>query len=756
MNSRQPSTPVLLTRELCGAAVLYAVLTMVMAYPLSMMANRAVSVDVPDTHLYIWTLAWDVHAFVHQPLSIFDANIFYPKHDTLAYSENLIGSALFAAPILWITGNPVLALNAVSLLSCVLCGVGAYVLGRRIGMTGAAAALAGIVFAFSPPRFLRFNQTHLTAVQWIPFALASLHQYLDNGRRRDLLLATGFTTLQILSSGHGGVFLILAILLLAAYRLVLGQPILLVRRLRDFGLAGALLLTPAVLVLLPYRRAQAEEVALRRALDGWDTPIESFLASPTRVDVFLQSLLTKRHINEAAGAWLFPGVLPVLLALVAVTAGLITLVHERRHCLSTNSESIAARATATRLIGPAVVTSVLVWTLLTFASGFLRAGDGLSISRPGKNTVIYAGYLSVLRSGSYTYAVGGEQRCRVVVDNLQVYERAGTAPARSSDRSVQLTSGPHRVLVECIRDGAEVPLDWQWRRAGDSAGYRPVPEWMLSSRPAATVMGVGALIVRRARPAAAFVSALALVTAAARFIARRRRRWFEQGARHHGHAMLFYVLLTVVSVALALGPPYGLWQFVYWLPVLNFIRASARFMILGVLAVAVLAGIGADWLIRQLHGPGRGAAALALGALLVAEFWLVPFTGVPFRLDVPAADRWVARQPGSFAIAEVPVEPFERYQTTYMLHSTIHWQKTVHGYSGIRPTMHDELYRQLRGFPSDASVGALTRLGIKYVVVHASQFSPEQRRSVEARLPTFHQLELEYTDPDSSVYSIRR
>jgi hypothetical protein len=34
------------------------------------------------------TLAWDTHAFT-TPLSIFDANIYYPERHTLAYSENL-------------------------------------------------------------------------------------------------------------------------------------------------------------------------------------------------------------------------------------------------------------------------------------------------------------------------------------------------------------------------------------------------------------------------------------------------------------------------------------------------------------------------------------------------------------------------------------------------------------------------------------------------------------------------------------------
>ena len=231
-----------------AAAALYVALTFLLAYPLSVTANRALPSDNPDGHLFMWTLAWDTHAFVHQPLSIFDANIFYPNRDSLAYSENLIGSAFFAAPVLWLTGNPVLAVNVVSLLSCVLCGLGAYVLGRRVGLSPAAALLTGIVFAFSPPRFFRFSQLHLAAVQWIPFALASLHAYLERGQARDLRLAIAFFTLQTLASGHGAVFAAVAILLMVAYRLALGEPVLFMRRLRDVGIVGALLLVPVVLV----------------------------------------------------------------------------------------------------------------------------------------------------------------------------------------------------------------------------------------------------------------------------------------------------------------------------------------------------------------------------------------------------------------------------------------------------------------------------------------------------------------------------
>src|SRR5438309_12047010 len=53
-------------------------------------------------------------------------------HDALPIS-------FFAAPVIWLTGNLLLAANFVCLLSSVLCGLGAYVLARRIGLSVAAA-----------------------------------------------------------------------------------------------------------------------------------------------------------------------------------------------------------------------------------------------------------------------------------------------------------------------------------------------------------------------------------------------------------------------------------------------------------------------------------------------------------------------------------------------------------------------------------------------------------------------------------------
>src|SRR4029079_12704481 len=106
-----------------------------------------------------------------------------------------------------------------------------------------------------------------------------------------------------------------------AYRVALGEPIGLIQRTRDFGIAGVLLLVPVVLLAIPYRAAQID-VGLRRVFDPSGTPLQNFVTSPTHVDAFLQSLVTSQDVNAGATAWLFPGFLPLLLALVAVVGGM--------------------------------------------------------------------------------------------------------------------------------------------------------------------------------------------------------------------------------------------------------------------------------------------------------------------------------------------------------------------------------------------------------------------------------------------------
>ena len=301
---------------------LFAVLTLVMAYPLSWEpGGRALDLGA-DTRLFLWTLSWDIHALSHRPWSLFDANIFFPEGNTLAYSEHLVGSALVGAPWMAVTNNPLLTLNAIVLLSCLGCGLGAYFLARRLGIGVTGALVAGVIFAFSPPRFFRIGQLHLATVQWIPFCLAFLHTYASGGKLRHLLAASFFFWLQALSGGQSGLYLLLASGGLVAYLLLLGRFRPCGSVARDVVLAGVFTVVLNTPFLLPYFQVQ-EDLGLRRSLqetEEWSPNGVSFLAAPTHAQKTVLSAVPglRRSVLEKARSYLFPGFLTLILAAVAL------------------------------------------------------------------------------------------------------------------------------------------------------------------------------------------------------------------------------------------------------------------------------------------------------------------------------------------------------------------------------------------------------------------------------------------------------
>lgn len=306
------------TRSVLGAALFYIALTLVLTYPFSTHLTTHVLSLGTDMDLAIWTIGWDLHALAHQPWAIFDANIFFPFHNTLAYSENLIGSAILAAPAVWLTGNTILGMNLVALFSVAASAFGSFLLARRLGFSVAASLIAGTIAGFAPPRFFRMDQLPISTVQWIPFTLWALHVYFDTGRARYLRIAIALFSLQAITSGHGAAMLTLAVGMLLLWKFAFGAPLAIKQRLRDVGLPGVLALVPAALVYVPYKLAQIE-VGLKRELDDWTLATSSYFTSPTNAHQWMLSKLPDwSWLKGLPDAWLFPGVVPLVLAAFAV------------------------------------------------------------------------------------------------------------------------------------------------------------------------------------------------------------------------------------------------------------------------------------------------------------------------------------------------------------------------------------------------------------------------------------------------------
>jgi hypothetical protein len=383
-----------------SALVVYLLLAIVLTHPLWLHLADAVPSDIGDPLLNAWTLAWDAHALLSDPLHLFDANIFYPLSNTLAYSEHLLASALLMLPLQGITGEPLLAYNVDLLLSFALSGLGMYLLCLRWTGLRCAAFLAGLAFAFAPYRLAAISHLQLLTLQWLPFTLLALEWLLERTSREDgelprpgrsiqphppipspqveegeqcfspsvsqrgtLLpgvLFVLFGTLQMLSSWYLAVFSVLVLGLYALAWLVTTRPCReVVRRavwLLGCGAVVAAVIAPVAMryvgVLPQLEAARPAEMAAALAARPGD-----FLAAAPflrLVGPWTEALRERQGFTEENT--LYPGILSSLLALLAMAVTLLGGFSSRK-----GRTSVAWRLAA--------LTSVLVVTVALTLEG---------------------------------------------------------------------------------------------------------------------------------------------------------------------------------------------------------------------------------------------------------------------------------------------------------------------------------------------------------------------------------------------------
>ena len=138
------------------ALLLYSGLTLIMTWPAVSRLKVAVLGDHIDSYLNTWIIAWDIHKITAGEWgSLFDANIFFPYPNTLAYSEHLLGIALLGIPVQLGFGQPVLTFNVLVLSSFVLTALAMYFLvwhltRRRSGRFYLGAAFCILPLAYRP------------------------------------------------------------------------------------------------------------------------------------------------------------------------------------------------------------------------------------------------------------------------------------------------------------------------------------------------------------------------------------------------------------------------------------------------------------------------------------------------------------------------------------------------------------------------------------------------------------------------------
>jgi hypothetical protein len=312
---RPPSPRPVTAREVVLSACGYALLLAVMSWPLVCDLVHSGPLERPDGRLNAWILAWAGPTFWTAPGRVFQAPIFHPLPDALAFSENLLLPAALVAPLeAW--GGPVLAYNVAFLLSLLVSGLGVQLLVRRASGDRFAAFVAGAYFAVGPHRWTRLAHLHAQVTFGLPFVLLALDRFWE---RRSLRRALGvglLLALQGLASIYLGVITAATLAVAVLVALFAGLRARELLRLTVGFLLAAAILAP---VARPYLRMRAFEGAefTLETVSVYATNLTSYAAAGTA----LWGPLTQRHLDPAEiRDTLFPGLTVLVLGILGLAA----------------------------------------------------------------------------------------------------------------------------------------------------------------------------------------------------------------------------------------------------------------------------------------------------------------------------------------------------------------------------------------------------------------------------------------------------
>jgi len=193
-------------RLVLAAFAAYAALAVAYTWPLAIHLG-GVPHDLGDPLMTTWFLWWSGSQAVPLTAHWWNAPTFFPSTGILAFSEHLVGLTPIAAPLTFVTGQPLVGHNVAYIATFVLSAMAAHLLAYVLTRRHDVSAIAAVAFAFAPYRLSQVAHLQVLASFWTPLCLAALHRYAQTWRTRWIAAASGAWVLQGLSCGYFALFL---------------------------------------------------------------------------------------------------------------------------------------------------------------------------------------------------------------------------------------------------------------------------------------------------------------------------------------------------------------------------------------------------------------------------------------------------------------------------------------------------------------------------------------------------------------------
>lgn len=182
---------------------------------------------------------------------------------------------------------------------------------------------------------------------------------------------------------------------------------------------------------------------------------------------------------------------------------------------------------------------------------------------------------------------------------------------------------------------------------------------------------------------------------------------------------------TVVAADAARGVNGWTYPWLRALPPYRGLRVPARFGMLVLLGLSLLAAVGCAGVTAWWgHRPGAAVAAALILVLVVGESAArIPVRRLPGA--APPVYQLLSTIPAT-VIAHAPMPTLSTlpgWEPEYQYFAQHHRHRLVNGYSGFYPPTYADLLERQRHFPDDRSLRALRQMRVEYLLVHAQFYS---------------------------------
>ncbi len=211
--------------------------------------------------------------------------------------------------------------------------------------------------------------------------------------------------------------------------------------------------------------------------------------------------------------------------------------------------------------------------------------------------------------------------------------------------------------------------------------------------------------------------------------------------RKKSGAWIFVLLLALMGFVLSFGPdlmldrtnaaglnfPLPYFALAKIVSPLNSLNAPARFVILTMLALALLSAYGIAELVRRAPRFAN-PIVFVCAALILLEYIPAPLVlaEVDAGANISPAYTFLAQQPRGQPVVELPMGApnfvDQDKHVVYTYNSLYHWQPLVNGYSTFIPPDYYALVRDVQAFPKASAMRRLQAWGARWLVVHSERY----------------------------------